>query len=76
MSGDTYRWIRAKLFGDPCWLFHPTIANIVSRAQEVGIIDMNFLWAIPNYWTYPETRFKQNSSSFGSFTDSMLDVAV
>lgn len=56
IAGHTYCWIRAKLFCHPCWLFHSTIAIIVYRAQEVGVIDMDLLWTNANYWTYPRTR--------------------
>jgi hypothetical protein len=56
MSGQTYCWIRAKLFSNPSWLVHPTIAVVVYRAQEVGVIDVNLLWTNPNYWTYAENR--------------------
>jgi hypothetical protein len=64
------------LFSNPCWLFHRTITIIVYRAQEVGVIDMNLLWIDSNYWTYPESKCKQNSISLGTLTDHMLDVAL
>jgi len=56
LSGLTYCWIRAELFSNPGWFFYPTIAVIIYRAHEVGIIYMNLLWTDLNDGTYGSTE--------------------